>query len=548
MTLLRSPFVLVLVAAAAFAPRPSAQFPPVPVPAANPMTPDKVNLGKALFWDEQLSSTRTVACGTCHQPRAGGGDPRAAFSVNPGPDLTFGTPDDVRGSFGVPLRTAAGTYVKSLFGLDVQVTGRNSPSAINAAFNNEQFWDGREAGVFNDPLTGANVLPSRGSLENQAKGPPASDVEMAHQGRDWQQAADQIAAAKPLALATNIPPALQAWIGTKSYPELFQLVFGDPAVTPARILLAIATYERTLISDQSPLDRFNIGQTNALSPLEKMGLDVFTGVGRCNICHDGPLLRNGNYANIGVRPIAEDPGRFKVTNDPRDLGKFKVPDLHNVGLRTRFFHNGGAASLAEVVEFYDRGGDFDENKDPAMGPLFLTDQEKQALVAFLQTGLTDPRVAAELPPFDRPTLYSESNLVPLTYGPGSPGSGVPVPYVPRLIAIEPPMLGNPSMSIALTDARGGVGAAILFDLAPGAMSVLGLPLNLAMSPALMALPLGTLPGSGYGEGHWSGAFAISTDPSLDGVSIYMQAFTADFGAPLGLAASPGVELKLFAPH
>ena len=216
---------------------------------------DKVNLGKVLFWDEQLSSTRTVACGTCHGPEAGGADLRAGFAVNPGPDGTFGTPDDINGSPGVPLSLADGTYIKaSHFGLDTQVTGRTAPSAINAAFNQEQFWDGRVNSTFKDPLTGAVLLPTGGSLEGQASGPPTGDSEMAHQGRTWTDCANRIAAVEPLAMATNIPAALDAWIGTKSYQDLFTLVYGDPSVTPARIIMAIATYERTLISDQTPFD------------------------------------------------------------------------------------------------------------------------------------------------------------------------------------------------------------------------------------------------------------------------------------------------------
>jgi len=160
-----SPIVGLGLAALCFAPTLAAQLPPVPIPAENPITTDKVNLGKVLFWDEQLGSTRNVACGTCHRPDAGGGDPRAAFAVNPGPDGLFGTDDDIHGSPGVPRNFADGTYGKhAIFGLDVQITGRLAPSAINAAFNPEQFWDGRAVGTFKDPLTRTRRVGSPSDL------------------------------------------------------------------------------------------------------------------------------------------------------------------------------------------------------------------------------------------------------------------------------------------------------------------------------------------------------------------------------------------------
>ena len=122
----------------------TSQFDPVPPlapprdPIGNPTTGAKIYLGKTLFWEEQLSSTRTVACGTCHRGRSGGSDPRSdvGSSVNPGFDGIFGTDDDVMGSLGVPLNRADGTYEWSpLFGLRPQVTGRKAQSAINAAYS-----------------------------------------------------------------------------------------------------------------------------------------------------------------------------------------------------------------------------------------------------------------------------------------------------------------------------------------------------------------------------------------------------------------------------
>ncbi len=518
-----------------------AQLPPVPTPVGNPTTADKANLGKVLFWDEQLSSTRTVACGTCHRPNAGGGDPRAAFAVHPGPDLQFGTADDIHGSPGVPSNLANRTYsLHPLFGLDVQVTGRNAPSAINAAFNVEQFWDGREGGVFNDPLTGAPLLAADASLESQAENPPIGDSEMAHQGRGWQNCADQITASRPLALATNIPAALDQWLGTRSYPELFTQVWGDPAVTPARIVMSIAAYERTLISDQTPFD------LGTLTPSQQQGRDIFNDRGRCFLCHEGALFTDQKFHNIGLRPSVEDLGRFNVTGNTSDNGAFKTPGLRNAGLKTALMHNGIHRSLSEVIEFYDRGGDFFDNLDPLMQPLGLTSAEKVALLDFLQSGLTDARVATKLHPFDPPTLYSETTRVPRGYGSGGAGSGG---VTPRLIAIEPPVIGNPAFTLAFADGMGLAATALAFDLIPGiGRPVLGVPIQLRGSGALVAVPLGFLQGTGAGQGHWSAPLAILNDPSMAGQSIFAQGYSLDPGATLGISGTAGLHITFFAPR
>ncbi|MCI0581946.1 MAG: cytochrome-c peroxidase, partial [Chloroflexi bacterium] len=119
---------------------------PPPEPPGNPLTEAKANLGKVLFWDEQVSSTGTVACGTCHIPLVGGGDPRGGLEISrhPGPDQEFQTEDDIFGSPGVVLNHADGDYDWSpFFGLMPQVTRRRTTSAINAGYAPELFWDGR---------------------------------------------------------------------------------------------------------------------------------------------------------------------------------------------------------------------------------------------------------------------------------------------------------------------------------------------------------------------------------------------------------------------
>ena len=122
-----------------------------------------------------MSSDDTVACGTCHLPEVGGADDRVG--VHPGADQVFGTFDDVRGSPGVLRRNAAGAPVLDpLFGFDIQVTGRASPSFFGGLWGDEAFWDGRAGPSFFDPLTGDLVIPGGGALENQALEPILSDV------------------------------------------------------------------------------------------------------------------------------------------------------------------------------------------------------------------------------------------------------------------------------------------------------------------------------------------------------------------------------------
>src|SRR5882672_5138798 len=152
---------------------------PPPAPPGNLVTATKAYLGKTLFWDEQLSSTRTVACGTCHFASNGGSDSRAivgnARSRNPGADAVFGTADDVFASPGVISNNADGSYSLSpVYGFHEQVTGRKSRSYIDAGYSNSLFWDGRATQVFTDPISGAVVLNAGAALESQVLGPPVS--------------------------------------------------------------------------------------------------------------------------------------------------------------------------------------------------------------------------------------------------------------------------------------------------------------------------------------------------------------------------------------
>jgi len=514
---------------------------PPPSPVGNPVTAAKAYLGKVLFWDEQLSSTRTVACGTCHFSANGGSDSRAivngARSRNPGADGTFGTSDDVFASPGVISNKIDGTYDWSaVYGFREQVTGRKSRSYVDAGFPNSLFWDGRATSTFTDPIGGGVVLQNGAALESQAAGPPVSAAEMGHTTRNWIDVAVQISVSKPLALSPSIPANLRQWIDGRSYPELFQEVFGSSEVTPARIAMAIATFERTLYSDQTPFDQ-SVQQIAPLTAAEARGQGVFN-ASRCNVCHAGSLFSDNAFHNIGVRPQTEDPGRFQVTGNANDLGEFRTPSLRNVSLRGPYFHNGHFATLEEVVEFYNRGGDFDApniNRN-LIRPLNLSAQQKSDLLAFLRRPLTDPRVAAGTGQFDRPTLYSESSRVPQIISNGTPGSGA---LVPQAIAIEPPLVGNPSFTVGVSNALGDAQAVLVIDSNdPGT----GPSIPTTASFAKIGVRLS---GSGAGQGFGSTSINIRDDASLVGQSFVGRWFVPDPNAPGGMAVSQAFRFTIF---
>jgi cytochrome c peroxidase len=382
-------------------------LPPVPEPAENPVSEAKRVLGKILFWDEQLSSDDTVACGTCHRPAAGGADPRPGR--HPGTDP--GTVDDVRGSPGVVSRDRAGRPVPhAVFGNAPQITPRASPSNFGALWSAAQFWDGRAEGTFRDPLSGAVVIARGGSLEAQALESLANTAEMSNTDRDWSALTAKLAAARPLALASNLPRDVTAALARyPTYPALFVAAFGDGRITPVRIAFAIASYERTLVADQTPWDRYASGDETALTPVEQFGLEAMRQF-RCTSCHTPPLFTNNDFLNIGLRRAEHDRGREHVTHDPADAGAVKVPSLRNVGLRPRFMHTGELDTLGAAVSFYRSGLALPDRDDIPGGGIYAFNMNpltEADIRTFLDRGLTDPRVRDETFPFDRPTLASE---------------------------------------------------------------------------------------------------------------------------------------------
>ena len=386
-------------------PGPLQPLPPVPTPPQNPITAEKALLGKFLFWEEQLSSDDAVACATCHLPEFGGSDPRSADmnTTHPGFDEVFGNADDVFGSLGLQQQDCDGNMLADAMFTDArQVTGRRTPGFMMAAYSDTLFWDGRAGPSFVDPQTGVTVIPVGGALEDQSLAPLLSEVEMACVDRTWQDVIDKLEVIQPLALASDLPAAMTAaLVNFPTYPDLFQNAFGTPDITTQRIAFALATYQRTTIANQTPFDDFIAQGPSALTPLQNQGRQVF--VGNCLPCHGGPTLSDDNFHFIGLRPRTEDIGRQAVTGNPPDQGRFRTPSLRNVALRAPYFHTGGKATLAEVVEFYNDGGDFPTQ---AIDPLNLSPAEQNALVNFLETALTDPRAANGLPPFDHPSLQT----------------------------------------------------------------------------------------------------------------------------------------------
>jgi cytochrome c peroxidase len=503
-----------------------------------------------------MSSDNTVACGTCHVfNQAGGSDPRANTpgSVHPGFDGVLGTPDDVRGSRGVVRCLPGGPMTDDgQFFPDVQRTSRKAPSPLGSLWSPTQFWDGRAAGTFVDPATNLVVIPGGGSLETQSLVPPLADTEMACQARTFADVTARLQTTAPMKLASNLPPGVTAALAANpTYPLLFQNAFGTPAITAQRIAFAIASYERTLVANQTPWDAFNGGNPTALTPNQIAGLNAFSAPpnaagGGCVLCHAPPFFTNNTFRNIGVRPPMEDPGRQLVTGNLADRGRFKVPSLRNVGLRAPYFHNGGKANLTAVVNFYAAGGEFFDNQDPAINPLALSPLQISQIVDFLQNGLTDPRVAQGLPPFDRPTLHSESLPPnPIVYGSSSTGS---FPSEPFIIPFQPTFVGNPQYTLGLGHGIGQAPSliAVSSSPAPAGTTVGGIPINIGLVPfpEIIQVPLGGpagVPGAGFG----SITLGIANIPAMIGSQFYVQWFVADPVAPGGVAASRGMHATIF---
>lgn len=513
--------------------------PPPPVPPENPITEPKRVLGKVLFFDEQLSTGNTVACATCHVTSRAGADPRLAR--NPGPDGALNTPDDRLASPGVIRSNSANDYFRdAVFGVAPQITSRAANSPINAAYAQDTFWDGRARSQFIDPETGQVAIANGGGLESQVVGPPMNSVEMAHDGMNWPELTAKLARVRPLDLATNIPADVATALANRpDYPELFRRAFGDTQITARRIAFAIATYERTLISNQSPFD------LGTLTPNQLQGQQIFQA--NCAVCHTPPLFSNQTFRNIGLRPPGEDLGRQLVTGNPADRGRFKVPTVRNVALRTSFMHNGqfnnlnsppGPNALQQVIDFYARvpgaAPQFPDNRDPAMQAINLPGPARAQVDDFIRNGLLDPRVANQTFPFDRATLYTNRQASqPTIVGGGTAGSGG---IIPQIIASDPPMVGNQEFRLGLDRALGGASATLIISTTA--------PVNGQITPDRIiggAVASSGGAGDGLATLHWP----LTAAQVSGGQVWFAQWLVTDAAAPGGIARSTIARLPVF---
>ena len=238
---------------------------------------------------------------------------------------------------------------------------RHAPTVLNRLFSKEQFWDGRAA-----------------DLEAQAHLPLINPDEMGMTSHE-----------EVVANVRAVP----------GYAPLFAAVYGDPGIDMPRIAQAIAAYERTVLTGDSPYDRYVAGDHGALRDDQVRGLTVFLGRGRCVTCHVGFNFSDENYRNIGVGMDAPAPdlGRYAVTRRDEDRGAFKTPTLRNVALTAPYMHDGSEPTLEAVVELYDRGGVRNAWLSKDVQPLGLPPQEKRDLIAFMQA-LTGPVTNADPPP------------------------------------------------------------------------------------------------------------------------------------------------------
>jgi cytochrome c peroxidase len=324
-------------------------LPVVPVPESNPLSEEKVQLGRKLFFDRRLSANNTISCAMCHIAEQG-------FAQN-------------------ELKTPVGIEGKSV--------RRNAPSIYNVAYLEGVFHDGRET-----------------SLENQVWGPLLASNEMGN---------------------LSIGMVIERIDSLADYAGLFERTFGH-GPDMLTIGKALASYERTLVSADSPFDRWYFGgDKTAFEESAQRGFKLFSGKARCVACHtveeEFALFTDNSFHNTGVGYFAtmrpsdaelvvllapgqpervntdilqstgtkrfRDLGRYEVTNLPADRWRYRTPTLRNVALTAPYMHDGSLPSLRAVLLFYNRGGVPNEVLDPLIRPLALSDAEIDDLLAFL---------------------------------------------------------------------------------------------------------------------------------------------------------------------
>jgi len=314
-------------------------LPPVPIPPDNPPTVETVALGRKLYYDTILSVDKTTACSTCHSPGLGFTDGKRVSE-----------------------------------GAKGQEGRRNAPTLLNTAYNTMQFCDGRAP-----------------SLETVMKDRLQSPTEMAH----------------------TLEGVERRLMANPVYEAAFAKAFGPGPIKFQMVAQAIASFERTMLTGDSPFDRYLYGgDKESLSKSAERGLEVFRNPkkGNCAACHSigesHALFTDNKFHNLGVGVNAKgkltDLGRYAVTKNDADRGAFKTPTLRNIALTAPYMHDGSVKTLREAIDLHLRGGNPNPYLDKEISPRdFLSEQEREELVAFLQEALTGP-VASNL---ERPEAF-----------------------------------------------------------------------------------------------------------------------------------------------
>jgi cytochrome c peroxidase len=261
----------------------------LPVPEENPLTAEKIEVGRRLFFDRRLSRDGSVACVSCH-------DPERAYSD------------------GRPVAV----------GIEGRMGRRNAPALVNRGYGRLLFWDGRAK-----------------SLEEQVLKPIEDPNEM---DLGIEEASRRV------------------------------------GLTKSEISQALASFVRSLLFGDSPYDRFSGGDATALTADERAGLQLFRGRANCVACHAGPNLTDERLHNTG---IAWRDGRFLDQGGGR--GDFKTPTLREIARTAPYMHDGSLATLEDVIDYYDRGGNRNQYLDAELHPLHLSMEERRDLVLFLRS-------------------------------------------------------------------------------------------------------------------------------------------------------------------
>ncbi|MHC2364370.1 cytochrome-c peroxidase [Rhizobium leguminosarum] len=260
-------------------------------------------------------------------------DPRLSGNKN----MTCASCHNPSFGFETPVTTPIGAANTAL--------ARQAPTVLNVAWVSPFFWDGRAP-----------------NLEEQAAGPITAAAEM----------------------NGKLDTAVTEMRGIPDYKKWFDEVFPDKGVTKETMLTAIATYERTVVSNWSPFDRWVDGDEKAVSDSAKRGFELFTGAAGCSSCHTGWNFTDNKFHDIGLP--SDDIGRYKIdASSPDNKYAFKTPGLRNTLYRGPYMHDGSLKSIDEVIVHYESGGVSRPSLDRAMSPFLLTDQENKDLIAFLGT-------------------------------------------------------------------------------------------------------------------------------------------------------------------